>query len=100
MRILIDSLSSQVQVQLQDTPPNRRLNTLYGAMRSAGASLTKKWNHDDPDVKNPEWEVCFSCGPITESQLQGCDVFFVMTHFPASGNPNPALQWSDTELEA
>ena len=100
MRILVDSFSSQVQVQLQGTPPHQRLNTLYGAMRSAGASLTKQWNHDGHDIKNPEWEVCFSCGPISEAQLQGCDVFFVMTHFPEFLGPNPAFVWRDEELDA
>jgi len=100
MRILIDSLGSQVQVQLQGTPPHRRLNTLYGAMHSAGASLTKQWNSEDPDVHHPEWEVCFSCGPITAAQLQGYDVFFVMTHHPVSHTPNPAFKWSDAELDA
>ena len=100
MRILVDSLGSQVQVQLQGTPPHRRLNTLYGAMHSAGASLTKPWSSDDPGVEHPEWEVCFSCGPITEEQLQGYDVFFVMTHHPVSHTPNPAFRWSDAELDA
>jgi hypothetical protein len=100
MRILVDSLGSQVQVQLQGTPPLRRLNTLYGAMRSAGASLTKQWSSDDPGIKSPEWEVGFSNGPITESQLEGCDVFFVMTHHPVSHAPDPAFQWSEAELDA
>ena len=100
MRILIDSLSSQVQVQMQgsQTPnqdyptPGRRLNTLLGAMRSAGASL-----YPAPDA---DWEICFSCGPIDSTQLEGVDVFFVMTHCPADDQSNPAWEWSPEEIDA
>jgi hypothetical protein len=97
MRILVDSLSSQVQVQLQGAPPHRRLNTLYGAMLSAGASLTKRWGGDQ---KDPEWQICFSVGPITEDQLEGCDVFFVMTHHLSHDVPSPAYVWTPSELDA
>jgi hypothetical protein len=100
MRILIDSLSSQVQVQFQGSLtteqyypiPHRRLNTLLGAMVSGGASLYP--------APGTEWEICYSCGPIDATQLQGVDVFFVMTHCPASDTTDPAWQWSSAELSA
>jgi hypothetical protein len=98
MRILIDALSSQVQVQFQGYPPQapspeRRLNTLLGAMRSGGTSLL-------PVYPNAEWQICYSCAPITAAQLAGVNVFFVMTHHPVSHTPNDAYTWSPDELDA
>jgi hypothetical protein len=72
--------------------PHRRLNTLLGAMTSGGGSL-----YPTPGA---DWEVCYSCGPIDATQLQGVDVFFVMTHCPASGIPDVTYQWSSAELSA
>ena len=54
MRILIDALSSQVQVQFQGVPPfptaGRRFNTLLGAMYSGGTSLHS-------EIPHAEWQI-------------------------------------------
>ena len=100
MKILIDSLSSQVQVQLDGFPgggpaatvPGRRLNTLLGAIHSGGTSLVPK--------PGAEWTWAYSSGPIDEAQLDGCDVFFIMTHHLPSHATDPKFVWSETELDA
>ena len=100
MRILVDSLGTQVQVQLQRTPVHRRLNTFYGAMRSAGASLTRQWRSKGPEVDHPEWELSFTTPPVTAGQLAKCDVFLVLTHYPEDGAEASAFVWSPAELDA
>lgn len=71
MRLLFDSNSVQVQVQHQT---HTRLNTLLGAIRSAGAAL------------NDPWTVSYSVNRITKKQLAGVDVLVVLTRDPEPGN--------------
>ena len=99
MRILVDSLGSQVQVQFQGAggaPPQRRLNTLFGAMQSSGTSLKL----GNPKAKDPLWQTAFSCGAIDAAQLDPCQVFFVMTHYYYKDEPVPSFKWSESELDA
>jgi len=73
MHILLDSLSTQVQVHKR---LHIRLNTLLGAIRSEG------------------WTYAFSRDPITKGQLDDCDVLAILTRHPVgfddATNPNPS----------
>ncbi|HEX6370329.1 MAG TPA: hypothetical protein VF006_15520 [Longimicrobium sp.] len=87
MNLLFDSWSTQVLVQqappsypppdpsapAPPTPTGMRLNTLLGAIRSAGLSCETPWN------------VAFTTPPITSEQLEGVDVYISLTRFQGGG---------------
>ena len=78
MNILFDSDSVQVQQQVQT---KTRLNTLLGAIQSAGTSLGQPWT------------VTYSTDPITTAQLSDQNVLVVLTR-------NQADPYEASELSA
>ncbi len=66
MRILFDSMGSQVQVQNET---GTRLNTLLGAIASMGYSAGAPWSFSFTDYRQPIFE-----------QLDGVDVLVILTH--------------------
>ncbi|HEY8021448.1 MAG TPA: hypothetical protein VIH93_10120 [Thermoanaerobaculia bacterium] len=75
MKILFDSESSQMQVQVET---GTRLNTLFGAIQSEG------------------WTWAASTDPITTAELAGYDVLAILTRYrataPGTTNPFPPDQ--------
>lgn len=80
MNLLFDSNSIQVQ---QQTATGTRLNTLLGAISSAGTSL------------NDPWTVSFSTDPINSAQLENIDVLVILTR-----NPEAQFAYTTAELSA
>jgi hypothetical protein len=85
MHILFDSFSSQVQVHRR---LSIRMNTLLGAIQSEG------------------WTYSFSRNPITTGQLDGCDVFAILTReqlnfdgFATNPNESAAFAYTPDEIK-
>jgi len=100
--LLFDSWSTQVLFQRAPPgyPPHisqgdgapdvtgMRLNTLLGAIKSAGQAGST-WTPDQP------WEVSFTTPPITAAQLRGMDVYVSLTRYQGTG-----FAYSSDELKA
>jgi hypothetical protein len=100
--LLFDSWSSQVL--FQRAPPcypahvsqgdgapevtGMRLNTLLGAIKSAGQAGST-WTPNQP------WEVSFTVPPITAAQLHGVDVYVSLTRYRGTG-----FAYTNDELKA
>jgi len=101
-KLLFDSWCSQVLFQRAPPsyPPHvsqgdgaptvtgMRLNTLLGAMKSAGQAGST-WTPNQP------WEVSFTVPPITSAQFHGIDVYVSLTHYQGTG-----FAYSSEEIKA
>jgi len=104
--LLLDSWSTQVLYQRKppsypagvkpgNKSPNNapdvtgmRLNTLFGAIQSAGQSGST-WKPDQP------WKVSFTTPPIDAAQLKDMDVYISLTRFQ-----HPPFAYTNSELKA
>ncbi|HET7462716.1 MAG TPA: hypothetical protein VFJ82_15785 [Longimicrobium sp.] len=92
MKILFDSMSSQVQVHDQT---HTRLNTLLGAVSSAGYSRGDPWTASFSDYRKPLFQ-----------QLDGVDVLAILTHqwtsypdLPPAIPPDVSFAFYDDDLK-
>jgi len=85
--ILFDQWGTQVQVQ--QTMGEQRLNTLFGALESAGAS------------SSVVWKSAISTDPITSEQLEGINVLAILTRAAIDGKKDSSTYaYSNDEITA
>jgi hypothetical protein len=84
--ILFDQWGTQVQVQ--QTLGGKRLNTLLGAIESAGTSSGVTWSSS------------FSADPLTAEQLTNADVLVILTRASIHDRENQKFAYSSDEITA
>jgi hypothetical protein len=84
--ILFDQWGTQVQVQ--QTMGGMRLNTLFGALKSAGAS------------SNVTWNTSISTDPITPDQLSNQNLLIILTRAAVNDQNNQQFAYTPGEITA
>jgi len=84
--ILFDQWGTQVQVQ--QTMGGLRLNTVFGALESAGAS------------SNVNWNTTISTDPITPQQLTNQNLLVILTRASITDTNNQQFAYSSDEITA